>query len=55
MNNTEIKEMDYQLLYDYLSENVITPFYNKRLDTLNSLRFQGRKANTLKLAFSGKF
>ena len=28
----------YQPYFDYLAENVITPFYNKRLEGLNSLR-----------------
>lgn len=31
----------YQAYYVYLAENVITPFYNKRLEALNALRLTG--------------
>ncbi|MEA5601662.1 PmeII family type II restriction endonuclease [Nostoc sp. UHCC 0252] len=30
----------YQNYYDYLSEEVMTPFYNDRLNNLNNLRLK---------------
>jgi Type II restriction endonuclease EcoO109I len=35
-----MKSPDYQPFYDYLAENVITPFYNKRFADLNALHLK---------------
>jgi hypothetical protein len=35
-----MKTSDYQPFYDYLAENVITPFYNKRFSDLQALKLK---------------
>lgn len=39
-NETTMNNSLYQNYYDYLSEEVMTPFYNDRLNNLNNLRLK---------------